>query len=273
MANRTLANIRDRLERRTNIPTGDSYIDSQDQLDDINLAYEETAYAHAWPQILKRDATIIVADVNNYALPSDFRKFRYLYAVNDLKRLVEFDKLRFSDHAYAIDEDANDFVLSEIPQTKSTAYTTTNSETAANAVVVELDTVSGLATGDPIWVDNTGTNEFTFVSSVDTSATTITIRLKNSSTANDILYLTRELVHYQYYKTLTLLASSSDKTILPDVTDYIIPEYAAYLYFTGKEQDKRADTHLKVWQSRLNTAFLSHDKLATGASNEMTIDI
>ena len=271
MANFDLSKLRDRLELIANIPTGDAYIDGTEQLDDLNLGYEKSAYRYNWPQTLKRDATIVVAHVGRYSLPSDFRKFRTLTSIGSEKELIEFNNLKFQNLAYAVDEDANDFVLSEIPATASTAYTMTNGETAANDVVVELDTIDGLTVGEEIWIDNTGTNEFTDVSATDSANTTITIRLKNSNTASDILYKTNEIITYQYYRTIILLASSSDKTILVDAVDYIIPQYAAYLYFVRNQQQARAEAHLKTWQDQLQDAWLSHDKLASGHVGQMTV--
>ena len=79
-----LSALRDRTELILSIPSTDSYVDSQTQLDDINTAYEMTAYRYDWPQLLVRRGRRILADQRKYANPSNFRKFHKLWVLKML---------------------------------------------------------------------------------------------------------------------------------------------------------------------------------------------
>src|SRR3990167_8960575 len=169
------------------INTGDSYIDSTAQLDDINDGYEQTAYAYDWPSLLTRKGIVVVANLNQYALPSDFRKIRTLKLNGVTLTPTELEFLKRTRNTYTLDQTQGDVIVNPIPTTASTAYTLSNAESAGNAVTIELDTVSGLSQHDEIWIDSaSGTDEFTIVSSVSSSATTITARLDAAKSASDI---------------------------------------------------------------------------------------
>lgn len=272
MATETLAELRDRQEEEIKVPTGDAYIDSAVQLDDVNEAYKETAYAHNWPQLLTRAGIVAVANVGRYTLPTGFRKARYVRNQNKLVEEMDLDMLSVSRRKYSIDRINSEIILKEIPQSASTAYTLSNAETAASAVTIELDTVSGLSQGDEIFIDSAaGTDEYAFVSSVSSSATTITARLRANKSASDILYLVREIIDIQYYRTITLLSATTDTMILPDVCDFIVPHYAAGLYFEREQQYDRAEKQFAIWKSRLDAAFISHDKNSTGQVTQFSI--
>ena len=142
-----LAVIRDYLEEIVDIKSGDVFIDStyEDQI--IQKGYEKTATRYDWPDHLKRDADVVIANVDRYSLPSDFRKFRFLFSRGSEKEETEFNNIPFQRLAYGVARDSSEYILTEIPQTASTALTLSNSETAGSTVVIELDTVSGLTAG------------------------------------------------------------------------------------------------------------------------------
>ena len=275
MAIDALSVMRTNTESEVNLPSTDTtYVSTTEELKDINDAYQKVAYMFDWPTLLKRGATIIVANVNKYGLPSDFRKFRYLKVLDVEKDFVEFDKFSYSRGTYSVDMDftfsTRQMWIADLPTTASVAYSLTNNESAGNAVVIELDTVSGLGVGDEIFINGT-TPEFTTVSSTDSSATTITARLVVATGASKILYKVSEVISYQYYRTVTLLSGASDTTVLPDATDSIIPVYAAFLYFERKKQHDRAKAKLEKFKDMIDTAFSGSDKLTTGEATGFSI--
>ena len=266
-----LSSLRDRQELMCNIPTGDAYIDSANQLDDIQQAYIQTAYKYDWPDLLIRLVTVPVDENDRYALPSNFRKFRFIFSEGVLVKEVEFDLLDSGWRNYGVDWDANDFVLSEVNTQSTTAYTLSNAETAGSSVVIELNSVSGLSAGDLIWVNGTTTDEFTRIQSVDSDNTTITARLKNNQSAGDVLYRLSDVIYYGYYRLVNALSAAGDVTLLPDHVDYAMLEYAAYLYFQRNQMFERASVHLKAWQERVSEIWLAMDKSSTGATTEFTV--
>lgn len=272
MAAEQLSKLRDLTEDEINVPSGDSYIDSTRQLDDINTAYEFTAYNWNWPQTLIRRGVPIVANNQSYTTPSSFRKFRHLFVRGVEHDEVDFAELPFSKNAFAVDinPDFKDFWITTQPTDASDEYALTNNESAGNAVVIELDTVSGLAVGDEIYVDGT-TPEFTIVAAVDTSAKTVTARLKAATGASKKLYRSNDIITFQYYRLVTLLSASTDTTILPDATDRIIPVYAAYLYFDRLEEKDRAQAKLDKFNRLIETAWRGHDALSTGHVAQFSI--
>ena len=272
MATETLAGLRDRTEAEVKVPTGDAYIDSADELDDVNEAYKAAAYRYDWPELLDRTGLIPVANVGRYTLSTNFRKARYIRNVNLLVKETEFDLFKYTPRSFAIDRVNSDLVLREIPSAAPTSYTLSNSESAGNAVTIELNTSSGLAAGDEIWIDAAAAanEEFTFVSSVPGS-TSITARLKRAKAASDILYLVKEIIDVHHYKTITLLSEATDTMILPDAADFIIPHGAAFFYFEREQQYERAKQQLDIFNSRLSETWLSHDKTSTGAVTTFSV--
>ncbi len=171
---KSLGEIRDRLEQIMSINTGDAYIDSQAELDDILDAYQQTAYAYDWPSLLDRVGIVIIANLNRYSLPATFRKARTVKSLDVTLIETEQEFLKRARNSYVIDQVQNDIIINPIPTTASTAYTLSNAESAGNAVTIELDTVSGLSQFDEIWINSaSGTDEFTLVSSTNTTNTTI----------------------------------------------------------------------------------------------------
>lgn len=277
MATAALSALRDQTELILSIPSGDAYVDSAQQLRDLNEGYEQTAYRYDWPHLLTRTGIRARANVGRYALPSNFRKAHYIKVLGIEKHETELVLLSKTRNSYTIDKhiysttDATaDLILKEIPQTDATVYTLSNAESAGAAVTIELDTASGLGQGDEIFIDSTsGTDEFTYVSSVGTNE--ITARIKYAKSANDVLYRVKEIIDVQYYRTITLLSGSGDATILPDATDFIIPYYAAFLVYSRTEQYTEAERCLNYWQTRLQDIWLAHDKNSTGMVGQFIV--
>lgn len=269
---KTLAELRDQLELMISINTGDAYIDSTPELDDINSAYEQTAYAYDWIQLLTRAGIVIVANLDRYSLPSNFRKARTVKLNDVTLRETELEYLKRTRNSYVIDQTQDDIIVHPIPNTASTAYTLSNAESAGSAVTIELNTVSGLSQYDEIWVDSaSGTDEFTMVSSVSSSATTITARLDAAKSASDILYRQKEIIDLNYYRRVTLLSASGDTTLLPGAIDFIMLKYAAYLAFARLEQFVEAENYRKMWERELAIAWRASDSSSTGAVASFSI--
>lgn len=264
-----LSALRDREELIANIPVGDAYIDSTDQRDDIREAYQKTAYFYDWPELLVRSATIPTVNVTHFTLPSTFRKFRHLYVLSVEHFPVEYSDLKYSTNSYFVDRDAGDFIVSTIVTTAPTAYNMTNAETAANAVTIELDTVSGLSQHEEIWVDGTTTDEFTIVSSVGTAS--ITARLKNNQSANDKIYRVSEIVIHQFYRTVNTLTAAGDTTLLPTAVDFEMLHYAAHLYFHRNRQFDRAAQELEQWKTGISDIWHAFDKTSSGEVTSFSV--
>ena len=270
MATDSTATMRTALEAEIGLPSSDTvYVSTTRELADLNNAYQKVSYMFDWPTLLVRGGTVIIANVKKYPLPAGVRKFRYLNVLGIEKDFIEFDKFRYSRGVFTVDLDytfaTRQFWISDLPTTASTAYSLTNNESAGNAVVIELDTVSGLGVGDEIFINGT-TPEFTSVSAVDETAKTITARIAVATGASKILYKTSEIIDYQYYRTVTLLSAAGDTTVLPDTTDQVIPVYGAYLYFERLQQYDRAKAKLEKFKDMIDTAFHGVDKLTTGES-------
>lgn len=266
-----LGDIRNRTEYILNLPTGDGYIDSSEQLDDINEAYQKSSYRYDWPEMQVRRGDIIIANVDRYDIQSNFRKFDYLFSRGQRLLPTSLADVRQADFKYAVDKNTDEYILSERPTTASTAFTTSNNETAGSAVVIELDTISGLSVGEEIYINSSSTPEYTIISAIDEGNKTITIKFKNNITSGDKIYRSVEIVSFSYYRALTLLSASGDVPIIPIVTHLNIANYAAYLYWDDKLEDKKAERFLNKWRTTLADAFLSHDKTSTGESNEFSI--
>ena len=265
----TTAELATFLESTLNIPTGDAFISSQYETDLLNLAYQKTAYRYNWPHMIKRGATVLAANVNRYTLPTNWRKFDFVYAQGQMLQEVALEDIPFSPYGYAVDVATSEIILSQRPTTASTAYTTSNGETAAASVVVELDTVSGLSAGDEVFVNGTTTPEISQIQSVDTAAVTITIKLTTNTTAGDKIYLLNQVLYYGFYRTVDAL--SGTVALLPSAAHLIIAYYAAYLYFKKLEDDARAKINLEIWDDELKDVWLAFDKVSSGASNEFSV--
>jgi hypothetical protein len=212
-----------------------------------------------------------VANVDRYTLPTDFRKFEFLRVQGAEQQETNLLNLSNSHNKYVVHLDTSEYQFRNIPTSASTAYTLSNSETAASSVTIELDTVDGLAAGEEIWVDGTTTDEFTIIQSVDTDNTTITAKLANNQSASDKLYRVKDIVYFAYYKTVTALSSDTDTPATPDSVDLIIPHYAAYLYYQDQRNEQAAVRHLNVWDTELKDAWLAFDRTSVGESNQFTL--
>lgn len=267
-----LSELRDRLELVMSINAGDAYVDSTAQLEDINEAYQATAYAYDWPSLLTRSGIVKVANLDRYTLPSNFRKARTIRLDGNKLEETELEFLRRSRRSYAIDPIQNDIIVSPIPSAASTAYTLSNAETADNAVIIELSTVSGLSSLEEAWIDSvSGTDEFTLISSVDTTNTRITARLKYNKSASDILYRQNDIIDLLHYRRVALLSASSDVTLLPGAIDYIMLFKAASIAFGRLEMFDEAAANEKMWRDQLAEAWLATDKLSTGAATTFSV--
>lgn len=253
-------------------PAGTTWNDGTLELQYLNQAYERSAAAYDWPDLHLKSAIVVRANDNRYSLPANFRKFDFVYLQNVLCHEADLQALYASQNKYAVDANADDIVFSTIPGTASTAFTMSNDEGTGNAVVIELDTISGLAVGDKIWINGTTTPEFTIVTATSSANTTITARLKQDPAASDILYRVDELVYFAYWRNITAFTGSgTENSLLPDATDLIVPYYAAYLYHKNLENEQKAQTFLTAWQEQLAEAWRSQGKTSSGAANEMSV--
>ena len=268
----TLAEIRSRLELELSINTGDSYISSTSELQDINEAYQATAYSYDWPTLLTRTAIVKVANLDRYALPTNFRKARTVRLDGTKLTEVELEFLQRSRRAFAIDGTQFDIIVTPIPTTASTAYTLSNAESAGSAVTIELSSVSGLTALEEIFVDAASlVDEFTMVSSVDTTNTTITARLHSAKSASDIIYRAKDVIDLLYYRRVTLLSGSTDTMLLPTALDYIVPLKAAALGFARMEMFTESKEKEKQWRDQMSEAWLASDKFHTGAATNFRL--
>lgn len=252
------------------IPAGSSFVDSVPELDDINSAYEATAYKYDWPSLLTRAGIVKVANVDRYPLPATFRKARTVKLDGVTITETELEFLKNSRQTYAIDQTQDDIILYTTPSSASTAFTLSNSESAGSAVTIELDTVSGLTQLDEIFVRAASlVSEFTLVSSVGTLQ--ITARLDSAKSANDVIYRVKDIVDILFYRTITLLSASGDTTLLPPAIDYIMLEKAASLAYARLEQFDESDRWEKMWERNLANAWLALDKNSTGLVTTFSI--
>ena len=267
-----LSELRDRLELMLSINTGDPYVDSTSELQDINEGYQATAYSYDWPQLLTRVGIVKVANLDRYGLPTNFRKSRTVRLDGSKLIEVELESLRRSRQSFTVDPTQNDIIVKPVPTAASTAYTLSNSESAGNAVTIELDTVSGLTAHDEIWVDSAaGTDEFTMVSSIDTSTTSIVARLFAAKSASDIFYRADDIIDLLFYRRVTLLSASSDTMLLPQSVDYISLFKSASIAFGRLEMYDEAERNEKMWRDQMAEAWLASDKLSTGAATYFSV--
>lgn len=271
MAFRTLTQLRRRTETILSfVNTTDSYRDSDDELSDINEAYEQTAYAYNWKELLFRVGIAKVANLDRYSFPSNFRKARTIKLDGVTLEETELEYLKRKRYGWAYDGQQNDIILSIVPSAASTAFTLSNAESAGSAVTIELDTTSGLTQLDEIWIDSaSGTDEFSMVSSI--SGNNIVARLDSAKSASDIIYRQKDIIDILYYRLITRLINGGDTTLLPDSTDFIIPHYAAHLAFFRMELFDKADAQLKQWKERLFEAWNAHGRPGTGSVSQFTI--
>lgn len=267
---KTLGELRDRLELLISINTGDAYIDSTPELEDIQEAYKLTAYRYDWPTLLVRSGIAKVANLDRYSLPTTFRKARTVRLDNVTLEETELEFLKRSRQAYSIDRQQNDIILYTVPATASSAFTLQNSPSASNAAAITLDTGTGLSQLEEIWVDSaSGTDEFTMVSSI--SGTALTARLTSAKTAADIIYRQKDIIDLLFYRRVNTLSASGDVTLLPESVDYIMLHAAAAMAFERLEMFDEAGRHWKLWEERLGDAWLASDKNSTGESNSFSV--
>ena len=269
---KTLSELRDRLELMLSISAGSPYVDSTPELEDINEAFQATAYAYDWPSLLTRRGIVKVADLDRYSLPSDFRKARTVKLDNITLSETEHDFIKKTRHSYVVDRIQDDIIVNPIPTSASTAYTFDGAETAANAVTIDLDTVSGLTQHDEIWIDSvSGTDEFTMVSSIDSDNVRIVARLDSNKSASDVFYRVNDIIDIKYYRLVTLLSASSDVTLLPAALDYIMLFKAASLAYIRLEQYAEAKENEDRWRKEMQEAWLAMDKGSTGSVTQFSV--
>lgn len=254
-----------------NLSDGTAFAGSVYEQQLLNRGYEKSAYAHDWPQTMKRYADAVIANVDRYSLQSDFRKFTFMRQQGFPVTETSVDHIITGSFGeYAVTLDSSEYLLATQPTTATTAYTFAGSYSAGSAVVVTLNSVDGIAAGDELFISDTSSSEFTKVQSVDTTNITVTIKLANSHSAKT-LYRVQDMVYFGYQKVITLLSAGSDVPILPSDTHLIIPHYSAYLYYKDIEEPDRAATHLEIWKDDLDDAWLAFDKTTAGESNQFTL--
>ncbi len=271
MANKTLAQTRTRLENITGTLNDATYPGSQVELDDINAAYEKTAYKYLWHGTLKRWYDVVVAFVDRYALQTDLRRMQFMRAQNQRYEPTDIDHIYEGGfRQYALDLNTREYILGQQPNVATTAFTFSGSYTAGSAVVITLNSVTGISQGDEIFISDGTASEFTKVQSVDGTGITITVKIANNHN-NKTLYRTAEGNYMQYQQLITLLSASGDVTSLPSELDLIIPEYAAYLYYMRIEEPDRAETHLQVWETACDEAWLAQGRTEAGSSGQFVV--
>jgi len=243
----------------------DAYTGSQALKDDVQEAYKHTANSHDFPELLLRSGIVKIANLDRYSLPDNYRKARTIRIDGVKYDPVELENLKFTRRGYHIEKIQNDIILRPIPNEASSPFTLADNETAGTAVVVGLDTVSGLTQLDEIWIDSaSGTDEFSIVSSIDSSAPSITTRLDSAKSASDVIYRVNQIIDIIYYRHVPVLSGTSDTILLPDDYDFILPHYAAYLALNRLEEYTQADKQLELYNRRSAEAFLANDKTSTG---------
>jgi len=271
-----LSEMRDFLEELIGTETGDSFIDSQFQLDLINLAARKTAYKYNWPQLLRRTGAAISANLDRYTLPTDLRKFEFVFQQGNLIEETSFDFLDFQKYSYSIGLDEGDIILKDIPDTSSTDYTTEHNESAGSSVTIRLDTVSGLAAGDKVYIDDvSGTvtsDEFAVVESVDSDNKDVVITLAKSHNSTTKIRKTNDVLYMGYQRTVTNMSATSDTPDTPDELDLIIPYYAAYLFLRASEDTRgAAEANLIIWTEEVDSFWRAFSKNSTGPINQFYI--
>ena len=270
MSSIALSTIRTTLELILSLPTSDSYVGSDQELQDLNEGYQKSAYKYDWPQLLVKRGIPLRANDRKYLIPSNFRKMHSVRVRNGLRTECELDDIKRSWGKYAIDRSTRELILHELPASASTAYTLSNAESAGNAVTIELDVTSGLSVGDEIFIDDATNPEVTYVVSI-TAGASIVARLASSKSAGTILYRADDCIMMNYYMAITKLSASTDTILLPDEVDLIICHYAAHLAFDRLEDKTRSDTQLEKWATRLADAWLAWDKNSTGLTAEFVV--
>lgn len=236
----------------------------------INKAYMKTAYKYDWQQTLKRWFDPLLANVDRYALQSDFRKFKFIYSQGSKLTKTELEFLNRGFGEYAVAPDSLEYMLSTFPSLTTPTFNIQGSVSAGASVVVTLDTVTGISAGDEIFIADTTLSEFTKVQGVDSVGVTITIKLANSHSAKP-LYRTADGNYFQYQKTITPLSDSGDVPVLPGETHLVIPHYAASLYYSDIQEEDEAASHLGIWTRDIDEAWFAFDKLTAGESGQFTL--
>ena len=236
----------------------------------LNKAYEKTAYKYNWPQTLKRFADVIIAYVDRYALQSDFRKFLFIYQQGNLIEDTDAKYILNSYGLYTVFHDSSEYTLSTQPTSASTPFTMSGSYSAGAAVEITLDTVTGLAVGDEIFINDGASSEFTRIQAINSTTLTITCKIRYNHSA-DVLYRVQDLIYFQYQKTVTALATSTDVPVTPSETHLIIPHYAAYLYYKDIEEPDKAQSHLDIWTNETDEAWLAFGKNSAGAVGQFSL--
>ena len=271
MSAKTVAQLRTQQELMLSLGLDDAYAGSSTELADIQEGYQATADSHDFPQLLVRRGIVIVANVNRYSLPTGFRKARTVKVLVITYDETELENLEGSRYKYAIDRENSEIVLSQIPSTASPAFTLSNAESAGNAVVIELDTTTGLSQYDEIFIDSaSGTDEFSLVSSVS-AGVSITARLRAAKSASDILYRVKEIIDIEMYRSVPTLSLETETLLLPDAFDFVTLFYSAHMAYLHLEEWDNADKYLKLWREKVAEAWLAWDKSSTGTVTQFSI--
>lgn len=237
----------------------------------LNKGYMKSAYLHDWPQTLKRWADVVIANVDRYALQADFRKFMFMrmqgmpLSPTSMEHIITGS---FGEYATALD--SLEYVLANLPNTASTAYTFSGSYSASSAVVITLNSVSGISAGDDIFISDGALSEFTKAQSVDSTLVTVTVKLRNSHN-NKTLYRVSELNYFQYQFQITPLAAGADVPVLPGETHLIIPHWSAALYYRDIEEPDRAQMHEDIFMRDIEEAWFAWSKTEAGEAGQFTL--
>lgn len=268
--------MRDYLEEILGIDADDAFVDSTLEDQFINLAYQKTVDLHNWPHTLRRVGIAIVANLDRYTLPTDLRKFEFVFLQGKLVEETPFDFIDFQKLSYSIGLDESAIIFNQLPTTASTNYTTSNNESAGTSVVVELDTISGLATGDKIHIDDvSGTvtsDEFATIEAVTASPASITISLAQAHNLSSIIRKQIDILYAGYQRVVLDLSADTDTPALPDATHLVIPYYAAYLFLRSSEESKGlAETNLQIWKDEMESIYLKFRKNSAGPSSQFYV--
>ena|SRR3990167_1811866 len=266
----TLSQLRDRLELLLSINTGDSYIDSQSELDDVNEGYRKTSYSWDWPHLLVKRGIRILANNKKYSLPSNVRKLDYVYVKGVKYREVSLDQVHRTPLSYAIDLSTNEIIISSLPGSSATQYTMSNAESAGDSVTIELDSTTGLSVGDEIYIDDATNPEVTYIQSI-VSGTSITARLDTSKSSSTILYRGKDIIMISFYRTVTDLSATTDEPLLPSAIHSTMLNYSAFLAYARLEAFDEAARNLDMWREQMNDYFRAFDPPSTGPVSQFSV--
>lgn len=264
--------LKDREELMLSIPSGNAYVNSTPQRDDIRTAYEKTAYAFDWPQFLVKRGIPIVANNKKYALPTvpTLRKIDYIYVLGVKHREVSLDMVHKTPNSYAVDLSTEELIISGQPSTDPTEYTLSNAESAGNEVVVELDSTTGLSVGDEVFLNDATNPEVTYIQSI-VAGTSVTVRLDSSKSASTILYRAKEIIMISYYRTVNTLTDDANEPLLPSAVHPVMLYWAVGNAYMRLEQYDEAQKNFDLWEREMRDYWRAFDSASSGPTNSFSI--